>query len=367
MKLTKRGPYYWVDFRDPSGVRRRLTTGETDEAKAYTKAGSIVQMAMVAPQAVEADPRPTLNAALEATYASHWSRGKSADSMRYTVNLLQREFTGVKLADVKTKMLRAYCEKWLAAGLTAATVNRRVSSIGVVLTRACEDDDTMTRPKMPHYQENNKKERYMSPAEEAAIMGYVEKRTAVEKIMGGLEWEYVGNLVVLLVDTGFRFSEAFVFYVDGTQACLGDSKNGKARRVPMTTRAQAAAAYVLASPEHAKLCEAGMKKAWEWADYRFGVATAAAACDDITLHILRHTCASRLIQRGVGLYTVSKWLGHSSVKVTERYAHLAPDSLSQALAALEGRPVATLHAQHGTQLLQQNSDSPGNVTLRIAK
>lgn len=36
------------------------------------------------------------------------------------------------------------------------------------------------------------------------------------------------------------------------------------------------------------------------------------------------TFASRLVQEGFPIYTVSKWLGHSSVVVTQRYAHFAP-------------------------------------------
>lgn len=44
---------------------------------------------------------------------------------------------------------------------------------------------------------------------------------------------------------------------------------------------------------------------------------------DYTFHVLRHTFASWLVMGGVDLYTVSKWMGHSSIKVTERYAHLA--------------------------------------------
>lgn len=45
---------------------------------------------------------------------------------------------------------------------------------------------------------------------------------------------------------------------------------------------------------------------------------------EVTLHTCRHTFASWLVQEGVPLYKVSHWLGHSSIEVTEQYAHLAP-------------------------------------------
>ncbi|MBC8374471.1 MAG: tyrosine-type recombinase/integrase [FCB group bacterium] len=40
---------------------------------------------------------------------------------------------------------------------------------------------------------------------------------------------------------------------------------------------------------------------------------------DANLHTLRKTAGARLIQKGVDIYRVSKFLGHSSVKVTERH------------------------------------------------
>jgi integrase len=51
-------------------------------------------------------------------------------------------------------------------------------------------------------------------------------------------------------------------------------------------------------------------------------------------HDLRHTCASWLVQAGVPIYTVAEILGHSSVAVTKRYAHLAPQHLAEAMAKL---------------------------------
>lgn len=57
----------------------------------------------------------------------------------------------------------------------------------------------------------------------------------------------------------------------------------------------------------------------------------------VVFHTLRHTFASWLVQDGTSLYTVSKLMGHSSIQMTMRYAHLAPDHLRQAAGRLEGK------------------------------
>lgn len=48
----------------------------------------------------------------------------------------------------------------------------------------------------------------------------------------------------------------------------------------------------------------------------------------VTLHTLRHTYASKLVRKGLSLYDVSALLGHSDSKMTQRYAHLAPNAAS---------------------------------------
>jgi len=50
-----------------------------------------------------------------------------------------------------------------------------------------------------------------------------------------------------------------------------------------------------------------------------------ANLDDFRFHDLRHTFASRLVQGGVSLYDVMHLMGHKSIEMVQRYAHLAPD------------------------------------------
>ena len=64
-------------------------------------------------------------------------------------------------------------------------------------------------------------------------------------------------------------------------------------------------------------------------------AMVAAGIQDATFHTLRHTAASWMVAAGIPLYEVGKILGHSTPMMTQRYAHLAPEQLRNAVSALD--------------------------------
>ncbi len=66
----------------------------------------------------------------------------------------------------------------------------------------------------------------------------------------------------------------------------------------------------------------------------FATACQRAGIKDFRIHDLRHTCAAWLVTAGVPLSTVRDLLGHSSVTMTEKYAHLAPENVRAAVAQL---------------------------------
>jgi integrase len=66
-----------------------------------------------------------------------------------------------------------------------------------------------------------------------------------------------------------------------------------------------------------------------------------AGIEKFRIHDLRHTFASRLVQRGVDLYRVQKLLGHASPTMTMRYSHLMPNHLADAVAVLDRPTTAT--------------------------
>ncbi len=58
-------------------------------------------------------------------------------------------------------------------------------------------------------------------------------------------------------------------------------------------------------------------------------------------HDLRHSFASQLAIGGLSLQRIQKWLGHSTIKMTERYAHLTPDGGREFLSALDAPSKST--------------------------
>ena len=57
--------------------------------------------------------------------------------------------------------------------------------------------------------------------------------------------------------------------------------------------------------------------------------------DKLVFHSLRHSYASRLLERGIALYKIKELLGHQSIKTTERYSHLDPNFLKAAVKTLD--------------------------------
>ena len=62
-------------------------------------------------------------------------------------------------------------------------------------------------------------------------------------------------------------------------------------------------------------------------------ARVAAGLSDVRMHDLRHSMASNMVNSGRSIYEVSKVLGHSQLKTSQRYAHLSQTTLLEAVDA----------------------------------
>ena len=92
----------------------------------------------------------------------------------------------------------------------------------------------------------------------------------------------------------------------------------------------------------------------------FDKARQKTGLNDFRFHDLRHTFASRLVQKGVPIYEVMHLKGYKSLVMVQRYAHLVPDYQSRAIAALNdfGRNIGTVDRDVAGDKQAQNGQNP---------
>ena len=147
------------------------------------------------------------------------------------------------------------------------------------------------------------------------------------------------HIVQALIDLGCRVNELLNLerrFVDmpNNQINFNDRKNDNAVAVPMTQRViLIMQTYSMGKKATDKLFDVNyswLNHMWQKARIDLGYADKKY----YTLHLCRHTCGSRLAQRGVPLLLIKDWLGHEDIKTTMIYAHLQPKALHSIVGVL---------------------------------
>ncbi|WP_079200830.1 tyrosine-type recombinase/integrase [Pseudomonas sp. CC6-YY-74] len=134
-------------------------------------------------------------------------------------------------------------------------------------------------------------------------------------------------VALICLATGARWDEAESLTrgaIFGGKAHFHRTKNRQSRSVPIP-KAVEDAAFKVSMPGNGRLfmsCRAAFRSAYE----RCGFQTPGQLT-----HILRHTFASHYMMVGGDILSLQRILGHSSITMTMRYAHLSPDHLESAL------------------------------------
>ena len=204
-----------------------------------------------------------------------------------------------------------------------AVVNQKMGYLRVVL-QEMEEDGYIEMIKMPKpRQTKNSKVHYLTKQMEDELLNYFQDNNYLE----------AKDIVICLIDLGCRVNELlglekrFVDW-DNNQINFNERKNDKAVAVPMTNRVQKIYKknYWYDFPEFEKLFNLNyseLNAIWQKARKDLGYADKKF----YTLHLCRHTCGSRLAQRGVPILLIKDWLGHEDIENTMIYAHLQPKAL----------------------------------------
>lgn len=204
------------------------------------------------------------------------------------------------------------------------TMNTKLTRLSALLKKAKRKGWVSSLPTIDLFKVKGGRIRFLTPDEEAKIRSHLP--------------EHMRGLFDFLLYTGCRWGEAHkLTWADANEKTVTfwDTKSGKPRTIPLTSQARAGIPWT----RHNELIRPFAFVAYETFYHAFVKARKDAGLGSdrqVVIHTLRHTCASRLVQRGVDMRRVRDWLGHSSIEMTMRYAHLAPDDLYLAVDALEG-------------------------------
>ena len=152
---------------------------------------------------------------------------------------------------------------------------------------------------------------------------------------------YLHSFIKLLLLTGARSSELRLckwsdVNLPKQELFIGLSKNGRSRRIVLSDSAIKELYRVKEKSE--SLGTPTMALNWVFTNPKtqlpytsmqvsFAKARKTARLDNVRIHDLRHTFASLLINNGASIYEEQKLLGHHHISMTERYAHLFPNTL----------------------------------------
>jgi integrase len=259
-----------------------------------------------------------------------WQGTKGENTARINSNSVVTFFgSEAEYALIEESDVDAFVEHLRSSGKTPATTNRHLSALSKMLSYAKQRGWLDKSLVISREEEKNNRLRWLTDNEEEILL--LETNAMPNK-------KIYADLWAFLIDTGARVGEALKLSwkdVDfgNRKVTFRDTKNGDDRTLPMTKRVFEILDYnkrTRLGPPF-RVSQPSVNYVWQLVKARMGL----LSDPEFVPHALRHTCASRLVQRNIPLFTVMKFLGHKSFQITQRYAHLAASNLSEAVEALE--------------------------------
>lgn len=302
----------------------------------------------------------TLGQFITDTYTP-WARAHRPRTAQLTLDRLELHFqkwfsqplSGITVADVEN-----WRTKRINAGITPSTVRRDLDTLASVLTRAVKlghlAENVVRKVERPKI-DRNPKVRFLSREEELRLREALETRDHEMRTAraSANTWrrarkreplpalphygDHLTPAILISMNTGMRRGELLAMRwsgVDfkGKQITIEGStaKNQQTRHIPLNAEAlEVLKQWKEQAPSEERVfpIDTGFKSAW-------APLLTRAKITGFRWHDLRHHFGSRLVQAGVPLNTVRELLGHGSLAMTLRYAHLAPDQKREAVARL---------------------------------
>jgi integrase len=328
---------WWIRYVDAQGRYRREKAGTWSNAdRLLTKRKNGALEGKKLPETLRRRLVPFAEIADDAlAYSRRYKRSYRDDESR-----MKRltEWFGNREAESLTGQEMEKCLSDVAASdeWAASTYNHYRSLLMLVYREARRAGKVSANPArdIRHRKENNNRVRFLSRGEN-------EEYARLAKVIREKYSEHLAEFIFAL-NTGLRLSSQYaVIYgmIDWTRNVLDipRTKNDEPVHVPLNSDVLGALRSLPSWQERKGPIFRNQRhpeKPVLSNDHWFKPALNAASISDFKWHDIRHTFASWLVQDGVPLDRVSKLLGHKSLTMTMRYAHLAPNQLHEDVALL---------------------------------
>jgi len=325
MAIRKVGNSYQIDYYDPSGKRiRKRFKLKKDAVAELAKRQSPVKQNGCLDQ--KREYTTTLDQLADKYAEIYQDQSSYKSSKRFFIKAILNHFgRSARLSQIKYIDIEAWRQKMQGTvtqrGKFAkpATINRHMACLRHMFSKAVSWDMIDRSPfeagEQLMLKEENKRLRFLSEDE-------------IQRLLAECRG-YLRDLVEAAILTGCRRGELLSLKWDQIRngfIYLDNNKTGEARQIPisdpfddllkrMRQRDQLKSDYVFTYHGHPVK---EIKTAFRAAVRRSGI-------EDFRFHDLRHTFASRVLDRGGSLKDVQKLLGHKSMTLTLRYALLSPD------------------------------------------
>ncbi|MGB7294207.1 MAG: tyrosine-type recombinase/integrase [Candidatus Aminicenantales bacterium] len=235
-------------------------------------------------------------------------------------------FKGKYLSEISPDLIEKYRLKRKADGISLSTINRELACLKTLFGKAIEWEKCETNParKVKKFRENGVKER---------ILTIDEMRRLIDAASLAIR-----PVLVTALNTGMRKNEILSLRWSNVDLLKGyilieDSKSGRSRKIPMNGQVLEALGGLKQGGEFI-FANSGTGTHIKDVKTAFWGACRRAKIKDLRFHDLRHTAATRMIEAGIDLVTVSRILGHASIQMTMRYAHPTPENMRRAVEKL---------------------------------
>ena len=315
---------WWIRWTDNSGTKRREKIGRRSDAiSMLSKRQHEKLLKRKLPEKLQGQVITFGQLAKDALAHSKAENGERSThelSLKFAImgdEFDSRDASHITKLDIQNWLVEQEDEReW-----SPATRNRYQAAFSLVFSVAIDNGKMESNPaaKIKRKAENNGRIRFLSPEEETLLTGIIAER-----------YPHYMPAFIISLHTGMRAGEQFNLDwrdVSLTQKriTLVKTKGKKIRHIALNAVALAAfqeladrngkVGYVFLNTDGNRL-----QNARDW----FEPVLEISKLKDYTWHCNRHTFASRLVMAGVDIRTVADLMGHATIQMTMRYAHLAP-------------------------------------------